>query len=60
MAEIVTKAQEVLGTREQVQARLMRPALGLDSRRPIDLMSTSQGSDLAKTLLGRMEHRVYF
>ncbi len=59
MAEIVTKAQEVLGTYEQVQAWLACPALGLDSRRPIDLMSTPQGTELVQTLLGRIEHGVY-
>lgn len=59
MAEILAKAEEVLGSREEAEQWLARPALGLDGRRPIDLMATPQGSDLVKTLLGQMEHGVY-
>jgi len=59
MAEILAKAQEVLGTREEAEQWLSRPAIGLDSHRPIDLMATPQGADLVKTLLGQMEHGVY-
>lgn len=59
MAEILAKAEEVLGTREEAEQWLSRPAIGLDSRRPIDLMATPQGADLVKTLLEQMEHGVY-
>lgn len=59
MAEILAQAQEVLGTREEAEQWLSRPAIGLDSHRPIDLMATPQGADLVKTLLGQMEHGVY-
>ena len=58
MAEILAKAQEVLGTREQAEAWLSQPAIGLESRRPIDLMATPQGAELVKTLLERMEYGV--
>ena len=59
MAEILAKGEEVLGTREEAEQWLTRQAIGLDSRRPIDLMTTPQGADLVKTLLEQMEYGVY-
>ena len=59
MAEILAKAEEVLGTRDEAEQWLARPAIGLESRRPIDLMATPQGAVLVKTLLDQMEHGVY-
>ncbi len=59
MAEILAKAEEVLGTREEAEQWLSRPAMGLDSRRPIDLMASPQGADLVKTLLDQMDYGVY-
>jgi putative toxin-antitoxin system antitoxin component (TIGR02293 family) len=59
MAEILAKAEEVLGTRDDAEQWLSRPAMGLESRRPIDLMATPQGAVLVKTLLDQMEHGVY-
>ena len=59
MAEILAKAEEVLGTREEAEQWLARPAIGLDAHRPIDLMATPQGADLVKTLLAQMETGVY-
>lgn len=59
MAEILAKAEDVLGTREEAEQWLSRPAIGLDSRRPIDLMATPQGADIVKTLLEQMAHGVY-
>lgn len=59
MAEILAKAEQVLGTREEAEQWLSRPALGLDSRRPIDLMASHQGAGLVKTLLEQMEYGVY-
>ena len=59
MAEILAKAQGVLGTREEAEEWLSRPAMALDSHRPIELMATPQGSELVRTLLERMEYGVY-
>lgn len=59
MAEILAQAEQVLGTREEAEQWLSRPALGLDSRRPIDLMASPQGAELVKTLLEQMEYGVY-
>jgi putative toxin-antitoxin system antitoxin component (TIGR02293 family) len=40
-------------------AWLERPALGLEQRRPIDLLSTTAGVKLVEDLLGRLEYGVY-
>lgn len=59
MAEILAMAEDVLGSREEAEQWLTRPAIGLDARRPIDLMATPQGAELVKTLLTQMEFGVY-
>lgn len=59
LAEVLTKAEEVLGSREDAEQWLATPAIGLDSRRPIDLMTTAQGAELVKTLLDQMAYGVY-
>lgn len=59
MAEILALAEDVLGSREEAEQWLTRPAIGLDSRRPIDLMATPQGAGLVKTLLTQLEYGVY-
>lgn len=59
LAEVLAKADEVLGSREDAEHWLAAPAIGLDARRPIDLMDTPQGAELVKTLLDRMAHGVY-
>jgi putative toxin-antitoxin system antitoxin component (TIGR02293 family) len=59
MAEILAQAEEVLGTREEAELWLSRPAIGLDGHRPIALMATPQGAGLVKTLLEQMAHGVY-
>jgi putative toxin-antitoxin system antitoxin component (TIGR02293 family) len=58
-AEIVAKAIEVFGSQEEALAWLERPALGLEQRRPIDLLSTTAGVKLVEDLLGRLEYGVY-
>lgn len=59
LAEVLAKAEEVLGSREDAEHWLAAPAVGLNSRRPIDLMATPQGAELVKTLLDQMAHGVY-
>lgn len=58
-AEILAKATEVLGGRDDAERWLMREAMGLDGARPIDLLRTVQGAELVKEFLGRLEHGVY-
>lgn len=59
LAEVLAKAEEVLGDREDAERWMATPAIGLNSRRPIDLMATPPGAELVKTLLDQMAHGVY-
>ena len=52
-------ATEVLGSQELAERWLTSPAIGLDSRLPIDLLKSSQGTEMVKTLLNRMDYGVY-
>ena len=56
VAELATK---VLGARTAAERWLAASAIGLDRRRPIDLLASSEGTDMVKTLLTRMEHGIY-
>ncbi len=58
-AEILAKATEVLGSQEEAEQWLERPAIGLDRRRPIDLLETPAGVELVETFLTRLEYGVY-
>lgn len=59
LAEVLAKAETVLGDRGDAEQWLAAPAIGLNARRPIDLMATPQGAELVKTLLDQMAHGVY-
>lgn len=58
-AEILAQATDVLGSQESAEAWLERPAIGLNQRRPIDLLATPAGVELVEVLLERMKHGVY-
>lgn len=58
-ARIVAKATAVLGSRETAEQWLERPALGLDGRRPIELLASTAGVGLVEEFLERLEHGVY-
>lgn len=58
-AEIVAKASDVLGSREEAEQWLERPAVGLDQCRPIDLLATPAGVELVETFLDRLDYGVY-
>ncbi len=59
LADVLSKAQEVLGTQDAAERWLTSPALGLNAKRPIDLLETSQGAEIVKVFLERMEFGVY-
>ena len=48
-AEILAKATAVLGSQEEAEQWLERPAIGLDQRRPIDLLATPAEWKWSKT-----------
>lgn len=52
-------AEEVLGSAEAANDWLNTEAMGLEFRKPIDLLSTSPGAEAVKTLLQRMKYGVY-
>ncbi len=58
-AEILVQAAELFGSREEAEIWLARPAVGLDQRRPIDLLASPVGVALVEEHLGRLRHGVY-
>jgi putative toxin-antitoxin system antitoxin component (TIGR02293 family) len=58
-AEILAKATEVLGSQDEAEQWLERPMIGLDQRRPIDLLATPAGVGLVEEFLERLEYGVY-
>lgn len=58
-AEILTKAAAVFGTQQEAEQWLERPAIGLDQRRPIDLLATPAGAKVVEDFLDRLEYGVY-
>ncbi|WP_310461669.1 antitoxin Xre/MbcA/ParS toxin-binding domain-containing protein [Sphaerotilus sp.] len=59
LATVLEQAVDVLGSRAEAEHWLVTPASGLDLRRPIELLQTSEGTELVKTLLVRMDYGVY-
>jgi putative toxin-antitoxin system antitoxin component (TIGR02293 family) len=58
-AEILAKATVVLGSRTEAEQWLERPAIGLNQRRPIDLLATTAGVEIVENHLERIEYGVY-
>jgi putative toxin-antitoxin system antitoxin component (TIGR02293 family) len=58
-AEVLAKATDVLGDQEAAEQWLNTPAIALDQRRPIELLSTSVGAEMVERLLTRIEYGVY-
>lgn len=58
-AEILGRATEIFGTNAAAETWLNAPAIGLDHRRPIDLLSTAVGVEAVEDYLTRIEYGVY-
>ncbi len=58
-AEILGRATDLLGSQAQAEAWLERPAMALDQRKPIDLLSTPAGVGTLEDHLTRLEYGVY-
>jgi putative toxin-antitoxin system antitoxin component (TIGR02293 family) len=58
-AEIIAQATDVMGTQEAAEAWLLEPAMGLGNRRPIDLLSSTAGTEAVENHLTRLEYGVY-
>ena len=59
LAEILAKAASIFGSKEEAEQWLERPAIGLNQRKPIDLLATPAGTELVEDFLIRVEHGVY-
>ncbi len=59
LLSVTEQATKVLGARDAAERWLAAPAIGLDRRRPIELLASSEGTEMVKTLLTRMEYGVY-
>jgi putative toxin-antitoxin system antitoxin component (TIGR02293 family) len=58
-AEILARAIDVFGSQKEAEAWLDRPAMPLNQRKPIDLLSTTAGVESIEELLTRIEYGVY-
>ena len=58
-AEILAHATRVFGSQAEAENWLNRPAIGLEQRKPIDLLRTHPGVRLVEDYLTRIEHGVY-
>lgn len=56
---VTSRAIDVLGSQEAAERWLSSPAMGLEQRKPLDLVRSTEGTEMVKTLLGRMEYGVY-
>lgn len=59
IAEVYGRATEILGDDELARDWLLKPAIGLENRRPVDLLSTSAGMEAVEDYLTRIEYGVY-
>ncbi len=58
-AEILARVTRMLGSQEEAEAWLERPAMALDRERPIDLLATTAGVEALEQHLTRVEYGVY-
>jgi putative toxin-antitoxin system antitoxin component (TIGR02293 family) len=58
-AEVLARATDVLGSQAAAETWLDRPALGLEGRRPVELLSTPAGVEMVEDHLTRLEYGVY-
>lgn len=58
-AEILARTTALFGTQEDAERWLEGPAMGLDGRRPIDLLATPAGVEMVESHLTRLEYGVY-
>ena len=49
----------MFGSQDEAEQWLDRPAMGLDRRRPINLLATPAGVELVEQHLTRLEYGVY-
>jgi putative toxin-antitoxin system antitoxin component (TIGR02293 family) len=58
-AELFAKAEDALGTQQSAVDWMLAPAMALENRRPIDLLTTRVGAQLVDDVLERMRYGVH-
>ncbi len=58
-AEVLAHATRVFGSQIEAEQWLDRPSIGLDRRKPINLVRTHPGTRVVSEYLTRIEHGVY-
>ena len=58
-AEILATATQVFGSQAEAERWMEQPAIALEQRRPIDLLTTPAGVEIVEDLLRRLEYGVY-
>ena len=58
-AEMLARAEQIFSSREAAERWMAKPALGLEGRRPIDLLTSAEDLELLETFLWRIEYGVY-
>lgn len=58
-AELLAFASDVFGSQEAAEQWFDKPAIGLNRKRPVDLLSTPAGQDMVETYLEQLEYGVY-
>ena len=58
-SDIIARATDVLGSHQDAEAWLHRPAIGLDNRCPVDLLTSAEGTKEVQDYLTKMDHGVY-
>ena len=58
-AELLAKAEDVFGSSERAVDWMLRPAMALENRRPIELLTTPVGAHLVDDVIERMRYGVY-
>jgi putative toxin-antitoxin system antitoxin component (TIGR02293 family) len=59
LADILALATTVSGSQVEAEQWLEGPAMGLDQRRPIDLLETTAGVELVETFLRWIDYGIY-
>ncbi|MGF6289641.1 type II RES/Xre toxin-antitoxin system antitoxin [Paraburkholderia youngii] len=59
LAAVTEHAIDVLGSKDAAERWLVTSAIGLDGRKPLDLLQTFEGTELVKSFLTRIDYGVY-
>ncbi|WP_254684063.1 antitoxin Xre/MbcA/ParS toxin-binding domain-containing protein [Phaeobacter inhibens] len=57
-AGILARASDILGG-QAAEMWILDPAIGLENRRPIDLLASAAGAEAVEDFLTRMEYGIY-